>query len=323
MRSKFTLKKTILWALIIILGVFLYKRNNQELPVVAIASYGPHASLSSAISGIKEELKDQGLLDKVDLEISDVAFDSSIIRQMLTNLKSKNPKVFVTLTTPVSQAAKELLPKDVPVVFCCVTDPVKAGLLENDHECSNNITGSAERQDLSMFLKFAKQLLPNAKKVGMLYSSSESNDTALVQMMRDACEKEGMIIVTMPVESPQDVPLRVKSIVSEGVDFIYVGASGPIQPTIPAIAANASNIPIFNVEEDAVQKGIATASFGVRYKSVGRNAGKIVAKILKGEKQVSPIYPKESDHFGCINSKKAKEQGIEVPSTLTNVAIID
>jgi putative ABC transport system substrate-binding protein len=101
------------------------------------------------------------------------------------------------------------------------------------------------------------------------------------------------------------------------VDFIYVGTSGPIQPALPTVAAEAQKmgIPVFNVEDQAVKDGLALASFGVNYESVGRNAGKFVAKLLRGAsvRDLPPIFPKTENHRCFVNKKSAKKFGIRIP----------
>jgi putative ABC transport system substrate-binding protein len=102
------------------------------------------------------------------------------------------------------------------------------------------------------------------------------------------------------------------------VDFIYVGTSGPIQPTLPTIVAEARkmHIPVFNVDAQAVRDGLALASFGLDYEAVGRNAGKLAAAALHGQKisDLPPLYPTFADHHGVINKKLAEEFNINIPS---------
>jgi putative ABC transport system substrate-binding protein len=181
------------------------------------------------------------------------------------------------------------------------------------------ITGSSEMQDLNAFLKFAKSILPKAKRVGLLYATSESNDVALVNMMRINASALDMSVIAIAVEQARDVPTRMQEF-KDKVDLIYVGTSGPIQPTLPAIAAQARkmHIPVFNAEAQAVKDGLALASFGVDYTNVGRNAGKLAAMVLQGKKisNLTPLYPTAADHHGVINKKLAAEFGINIPSNI-------
>lgn len=317
-------KKVIIIVLIIVISIFaLHSYRSNTLPnlkVIAIANYGPHSSLTSTINGFKRQLEEDGYEEDLNIkfEIMDVGFDSSLIPQMLTSLQAKKPEVMLVMTTPVAQAAKAKI-KDTPLVFSAITDPVEAGLLRNRDNPEPNITGSSDMQDLTSLLKFAKSIIPQATRVGILYSTSEANDAALVKMMNSAAAELSMIVVAIPVEQARDVATRVLDF-KDKVDFIYVGTSGPIQPTLPTIAAEAKkmNIPVFNVEAQAVKDGLVLASHGVNYDAIGRNAGKLAVEILKGEKiqNLKPIYPTADDHIGIINEQIATDLNLQIPSNL-------
>ena len=115
-----------------------------------------------------------------------------------------------------------------------------------------------------------------------------------------------------PIDQTRDISMRIRKFQGK-VDLIYVGTSGSIQPALPIISAEARkmNIPIFNEDSQAVIDGLAMASFGVSYKRVGHNAGKLVAAILK-IKNVPPISPKKEDHQLLINKEIAKEFGVKI-----------
>jgi putative ABC transport system substrate-binding protein len=298
-------------------------KKTADLPVVAVANYGPHASLETSLKGVKAELADQGFMEgkNVKYEIADVGFDPALIPQMITKLRASEPKVMLVKTTPLAQFAKGKV-ADIPLVFCDITDPVAAGLLENEAHSRNNMTGSSDRGDLEAFLNFAKSVLPKAKTVGLLYSTSESNDAALVKMMKDAAKKTGLSLIAVPVDQSRDIPVRMQEFRGK-TDFIYVGTSGPIQPALPVIATEAQKmgIPVFNAEDQSVRDGLALASFGVNYESVGRNAGKLIAQLLKGVavKDLQPVFPKSDDHGCVVNKKLAEKFGINIPKSATVV----
>jgi putative ABC transport system substrate-binding protein len=316
----------ILSLLVFAIGVYKYPNHqSNNLPIIAIANYGPHSSLFDTIKGIKEELDEQGFIDdkNITYEISDVGFDSSLIPQMISKLKAKNPKIMVAMTTPVAQFAKHNI-KDVPLIFNVITDPVEAALLKEANSHENNTTCVSDKQNLDLMLKFAQKLLPNAKTVGVLYSTAEANDVALVKMLSQAASANNMSLVSVPVDQPRDVPIRMQMF-KDNVDFIYVGTSGPIQPTLPVIAAEADKmgIPVFNANEEAVEDGLVLASFGVNYIQIGRDTGKIIADMLRGNEILpAPIYPSIKEHQGFINKAKAASLGIAIPSN-DNITIIE
>ena len=281
--------------------------------------------MQETIEGLKAKLTQLGYVEDktIRYEITDVNFETSLVIQMLNKLKSNKPHIIVAISTPVAQAAKNTI-TDIPVVYADVTDPVEAGLVSNDP--NSNITGTSDKQDLSLMFKLAKQLLPSAKKVGVLYSTGEANDLSLVNMLVATSKELGLEVVAIPVEHTRDVVTRMK-LFKDKVDFIYTGSSGAIQASLPAIssAAQAMQLPLFNFNGEEVISHIALASYGVSHKQVGANAANIIDKLLKGEKigNIKPVYPTEEDHKAFISRKKADQLGLKIPTDLTNVIIVD
>ena len=323
--------KKILVSLIAIIAVVAtivtLKQEKNDLPLVAIANYGPHSSLNDAIAGFKKRMENQGFNENKNIhyEIVDVGFDPALIPQMISRLKNKNPAVMVVMTTPVAQFAKGAI-KDIPLIYSVITDPQQAGLLSDPEKSENNITGSSDRQKPELILEFAKTLMPKVKTVGLLYATAESNDHALVSMMKEAAQKMNMQILAVPVDQTRDIPSAMTQFAGKA-DFIYVGASGPIQPALPVIAAKAKkmNIPVFNLNKEAVEEGLVLASFGVDYEKVGANTAKLTAQILHGKpiNTLNPIYPSSQDHIGIISHRQAESFGITVPDNLKHISIVN
>ncbi|MDR3031087.1 MAG: ABC transporter substrate-binding protein [Holosporales bacterium] len=318
MQSKKLIISTITTAIVAIAIFFNF--NNQKAPLVAIANYGPHASLEASLAGLKKQLADEGFVENktVRYEIADVNFDHALIPQMISKLKGQKPKVMVVKSTPIAQFAKGKI-RDIPLVYNDITDPIAAELIKDKSRSSGNMTGASDMQDLKALLTFVKSILPYAKTIGLLYATCADNDTALVRMMNEAAEMMGMRVLSIPVDQTRDIPIRMQEFKGKA-DFIYVGVSGPIQPAIPTVFREAQKmeIPLINAHEQAVRDGLALASFGVDYEAVGRNAGKLVAKLLNGSdiKTIAPIYPRSQDHKGFINRKQAEYYKIKIPENV-------
>lgn len=301
------------------------KQNNSSIPLIAIANYGPHSSLQETIDGITTKLEELGYKEgsNIRYEITDVNFDTSLIIQMLTKLKSSKPNIVVAISTPVAQAAKNLI-KDIPVVFADVTDPQNAGLISTEQK--DNITGASDRQDLSIMIDFALKLIPHAKTIGTLYSSAEANDFAMVEMLKGAANNAGLQLIAIPIEHSRDAATRMKSF-KNSVDFIYTGSSGVVQSALPSIVSSAEsmNLPHFNFDNQEVKDHNALASFGVSHFQVGASAAQIIHKILQGIKpsNIAPTYPQPSDYAGFISKKRADKIGLHIPNDLTNITIVE
>ncbi|MDR1375562.1 MAG: ABC transporter substrate-binding protein [Holosporaceae bacterium] len=290
--------------------------EKQETYLVAIVNYGQIPPLLTTVDGIKKELTESGYTENKNIryEVADIAFDHTLIPQTVMNLKSHSPKVMVVISTPIAQFAKGKI-HNIPLVYAAITDPVDAKLVNSAKESVNNITGSSDMQSLSALLKFVQSILPQAKTIGMLYATSDCNDVALLKMMRREADAVGMSLLAIPVDQIRDIPVRIQELNGK-VDLIYVGASG-LQSALAVISGEAAkmNIPVFNIEEQSVRDGLALASFGVNYESVGRNAGKLVVKLLKGStvKDLPPLFPKIEDHKCFINKKLAEKFKIRIP----------
>ncbi len=311
---------------LLILGGVLIKSRSSSLPVVAIANYGPHSSLEESIDGIKEELKEQGFIEGKNIvyKIEDVGFNQALIPQMIAKLQSYNPKVMVVMTTPVAQFAKGA-EKNVPLIYTVITDPVEAKLIRNNDKADGNMTGVSDKQNIAAMIDFAKVIIPQAKAIGVLYSTSESNDLALVKMISQAAVKAGMEVELVPIDEVREIPVRMQ-VFKGKVDFIYVGTSGPIQPSLPAIVAEANKmeIPVINADKGAVYEQMVLASFGVNYRLIGMNTGKLVAEVLQGKNIVTllPSDPLKEEHHGFVSQKIAEEFKINIPQQ-GNVTVIE
>jgi putative ABC transport system substrate-binding protein len=298
----------------------------DKLPVIGIANYGPHSSLDETIKGFKAEMKKLGYFEgkNIEYEIQHINFDQTLMLQMLTKIQARNPCLVITLSTPVTQAAKHFF-KNTPIVFTAITDPVAVKLLSSKNQGDKNITGASDQQNLPAMLKFAKAILPKIKNLGLLYSLSDENDSALLKMMQTAATPEGIHLEAIPIDNPRDIPIRMQKFKNK-VDLIYVGVSGPIQPSLPSIIAQANKlqIPVINADSDAVTKHQALASFAVTYYQVGSNTARIANRILKGEQPqtIPPYYPSFQDHKAYISKKVLNKFHLKLPK-IKNVTIVE
>lgn len=327
----FSANKKLLFIVFIIFSLlgflfYLNKPSASHMKKIAIANWGPHTSLDDTIRGIKDGLKMAGYNDdELHFEITDVNFDPALIGQMLAKLKAHNPAVLVALATPVAQRAKAEI-KDIPVVFTDITDPIAAGLLDEEGKPEGNVTGVSDKQDLDAFIDFVMKVMPKAQRIGILFSTSEANDRALVKMMESAAAHHSMEVFAVPLDEARDIPIRMQQFRGK-VDLIYVGTSGPIQPSLPAIVSEADRmkIPVFNADAEQVKRHHAFGAFAVSYYQVGLNTSKVISAILEGSapSEIEPIYPSLETHIGIISKKKASELELIIPGHLPNTTIVE
>jgi putative ABC transport system substrate-binding protein len=289
---------------------------------VAIAQFGPHPQLDAVVTAFKAELAAEGYTegDKISFVESQANFDASLIPQMVTKLQGSSPKLMLTITTPVSQGAKQLLAgSNIPVIFAAVTDPVSAKLVPAWDKSDPMMTGASDLQDIEAILAFTRKLFPDAKRLALPYNPGEDNDLAALKLVKDNAGKYGFEVVELGIDNTNDIPIRIASLQGKA-DVMYLPASNLLQPAAPSIAAAAQQIklPIVNASADVVEKGLVPASFEVDYSKVGTNAGKLAAAFLGGRAiaELPPIKPTYEDHHALINEKVLTDLGYSVPPDL-------
>jgi putative ABC transport system substrate-binding protein len=289
---------------------------------IAIAQFGPHPQLDAVVTAFKKELAAEGYREgeQINFVESQANFDASLIPQMVTKLQGSSPKLMLTITTPVSQGAKQLLSgSNIPVIFAAVTDPVSAKLVPAWDKADPMMTGASDLQDIDAIITFTRKLFPEAKRLAIPYNPGEDNDLAAVRLVKESAPKHGFEVVELGIDNTNDIPIRIASLAGKA-DVMYLPASNLLQPAAPAVAAAAQSIklPIVNASADVVEKGIVPAAFEVDYSRVGTNAGKLAGAYLAGKAiaDLPPTRPSYEDHRALINEKALSNLGFSVPAEL-------
>lgn len=299
-----------------------------EAVKIAVANFGDHPQLNAVVDGFKAELAASGFKEGegAAYTLDHVNFDTTLIPQMLKKIEAEKPALILVITTPVAQMAKNTLSASgIPLVFAAVTDPVAAGLVPSWDAGAPDMSGASDMQDVAATLAFARKLLPEAKSLGVPHNPGEANDLAIVEVLKAEGPKQGFSIVPLGIDSANDIPQRVASLKGQA-DVIYVPGSNLIQPAIAAVASAAkeAQIPIVNTDDGPVKQGIVPASFAMSYEKVGHNAGKIAARILKGEKpaDIAPSKPTYEDHAAAISKKAAEAFGMAIPDSFKDCGCV-
>lgn len=291
---------------------------------IGIANFGEHTQLNAAVEGFKMALTEAGFVEGTDVVYTEshTNFDASLVPQVISRLQSEQPALIYTVTTPVSQIAKQALAgSGIPIVFSAVTDPVAANLVPSLEAGDTDMTGASDLQDVAAVMEFTRLLLPDATRLGVPYHPGEANDVAVIEKIKEAAPAAGFEIVEVGVDNVNDIQQRITSL-SGRADVIYVPSSNLIQPAVAAVAAAARQIgvPLVNSDDAAVREGIAPASFAVNFIQVGMNAGNIAVQILNGAEpqSIAPIVPAYEDHSPLISRSQLEALGIALPDALAD-----
>jgi len=295
---------------------------NAEPIHIGIAQWGRHPQLDAVNTNFRAELARQGFVEGKDVVYDwEVAnFDASILPQILNKLKSSSPKLIMTISTPVAQSAKQALRgSGIPIVFAAITDPIKAKLVTDWRHGADDMTGSSDQQNAPSIIEFTQKLIPGIKKLGMIYNPGEDNNLSVLERLKAAAKAKGIEVVEAGCDSAADIPIRVASLKGRA-EALFVPSGGMMQPAIPAISAAAGQIalPVINSSAVSARDGLVLAGYEVNYDEVGREAGAIAAKILKGAKtaDIPPVRVGKDDFKVVVSAKQLKKLGMTLAPAL-------
>jgi putative ABC transport system substrate-binding protein len=295
--------------------------------LIAIANFGEHPALRAAVNGFKAEVVRQGFVEGRDIAFDDqhINFDRTLIPQLLTNAAAKKPALIVAVTTPVAQSSiRVVTDKSIPIVFMSVVDPVVAKIVPSWERGSETHTGATLYPDFDASLAFVRQLLPNAKRLGIPYNPGEDNDISNMKEMRAAAPKHGFAIAEVGIDSPNDIAQRLQSLQGK-VDAVFVIQSNILQTSLPVIAAATQRmgLPAINTLDTPVRQHQFLAAHALSYERMGANAGRIAARVLKGEKPsaIAPHRPGPQDYAIVISRKQLAQWKMEVPAAFAKNVI--
>jgi len=306
-----------LFFLVSLLPVFLMQHvYAAPQPVVALTEIVEHPSLAEAKRGILDELKAHGYDAGKNIKIIEENAQGNIASASLIAKKfaAMKPDAIVTISTPSTQAVISAVKgMQIPVVFASVTDPVAAGIVTSLTEPHPNITGAIDFPPLTEEIVLIKQLIPHLKVLGILYNPGESNSVKTVNMLK---EKIGNTfeIRTFTVNNSNQVGQAFLSIVGK-VDALYVPSDNVIFSALPTLVklSRLHGLPVFSSDPDSVKNGLL-ACVGYTQYAVGRTAGKLLVKVIKGERLLTIEKPKQFDTV--INQTTAESIHLSLPQNI-------
>lgn len=297
---------------------------SQEHFTIGIGQFAVHGSLDNCREGFIKGLAEEGLVEGKNLTIlyENANADGGTTSQIVNNFVSKKADLICAIATPMAQSAYSASKKaNIPVVYTAVTNPVMAELAKEDGKPVGEITGTSDKLPVTEQLQMIREILPDAKKIGIMYSTSEVNSLSTIEEYKSAAPKFGFEIVESGVSSTADIPLAADQLVQK-VDCINNLTDNTVVSSLQVIidAATKKGIPVFGSEVEQVKAG-CLASEGLDYIELGKQTGQMAAKILKGETKASEMnfeLIKGASFYG--NRAVAEKLGITLPNSLVDSA---
>ncbi len=287
----------------------------KGLQVVAIATLVSHPALDSLQDNLKQELARQGFREgeNIRFESRNASGQIQLVAGIANDLANAKPDVAVAITTPMAQAMAKVVRG--PFVFAAVTDPVGAGIVKSLDAGDPLVTGATDAWPYNDQLKLIREIAPRAKRVLVIFNPGEAASQFGMKEIRRFAPALGLELVEGPVSNAAEVHAVAQSL-SANADAIFLSSDSTAISGVAGAAKVAikRKIPLFVGDSGTVQKGgIAAASIG--YDKLGIEAGKLVARTLRGERGIKVVSPDGSSDI-VVNTKAAELMGVEIPASV-------
>jgi putative tryptophan/tyrosine transport system substrate-binding protein len=293
-------------------------------PLIALIRAADWMGTDWGEDAIKVGLRESGLEpDQYELKISSAQGDLATLPSLIDAALDDKAKVIVALQDATLQAAVQRA-KSVPIIFNLLSDPFAAGAGTSDSNHLPNVTGvySPGFGDPEQVrrVELIRRVVPKARRVGILFSPDEKLSVTFKDRMTKAAQQAGREVSAAPVGNVSEVGDATRSLCSKKVQAIefygnvaHAGFASLIK------AANECKVPVFSPAPFEVLQG-AVASFFPDFQEGGVEAGKMVARVLRGENPASiPFHRLETTKL-IVNPGVAGKAGISLPADVVKQA---
>ena len=290
---------------------------------IGVIQYAEHPALDKAYEGFLEGLKENGYTydENVIVDFKLAQQDQSNCKTISNTFVNDGVDLIYAIATPAAQAAANET-KDIPVVISAVTDAKNAGLVKDNEKPGTNVTGVSDLTPVKSQLELLTQLLPDAKKVAIMYCNAEDNSIFQANIAKEEGKKLGLEMSEATVTDSNQIQQVVESLIGK-VDAIYIPTDNLLAEGMTSVAqvANVNNLPCIVGERGFVTNG-GLATYGLDYFELGKIAGKQAAQILDGaDPSTMPIEYLATEKCSLtINTTAAKQLNITIPDELLEKA---
>lgn len=244
---------------------------------IGVIQYVQHDALDASNEGFFAALDDAGIKYEVDQQ--NASGDQTACQTISEKLVNDQNDLILAIATPAAQAVVGVT-DEIPVLVTAVTDPAESGLVASNDAPGGNVSGTSDLTPVKEQIELLTQLIPDAKKVGILYCSAESNSKIQGEMAVEACEAAGLEAEIFTVASSNEIQQVVESMVGK-VDCIYAPTDNVIAAGMATVGmvATENNLPVICGESGMVSEG-GLATYGIDYYQLGYMTGEMAVDIL-------------------------------------------
>ena len=281
-------------------------------------------SQTHAIKGLSEELKRLGYQERKNLFIDtrNVKGNRAALQAAASELLKQKINLLFTTGTSATRSAIAAT-KDIPIVFVHPSDPIASGIIKSPTEPTKNLTGVAAyaAHTTAKRLELFKEIIPDLKKIVVFFDANNIFSRDNLKLAEGAAKKLDLQVNPYGIKSTDELKTTVASLRRENGAGIFQIADDLFESEADFLfeTARQKKLPtMFNEESWAIDG--ALAAYGPNYLEMGRQAGRLVDRIIKGEKPESLPVERASKFDLTLNYRTATFIGIRFPEELLKKA---
>lgn len=288
---------------------------------IGITQIEEHPALDAARQGFIDGLAKAGYVHGKNINIEYQCAQGEIANAQLIaeSFVSRKVDLILAISTPSAQLAYQAT-RDIPILITAVTDPVHEGLAKSWAKSGTNVTGTSDSAPMDKHLDLLTQLVPEAKRVGVIYNTSEANSQIQVDKLLELAHLHDLDIVPAGVTDIKDIQVVLEALLPK-VDVLYTPTDNLVVSAMGLVAevATAHGKPIIGSEESQVIAG-ALATQGIDYYQLGLATAVMAVKVLEGAEPAEIGIETLQETRLFINSAAVKALGIKIPAELARQA---
>ncbi|MFI3224977.1 ABC transporter substrate-binding protein [Streptococcus suis] len=287
------------------------EQASSDVVKVGVLQYMEHESLTAAREGFVAELEANGYKEgeKLVLDYQNAQGDQANLQTISEQLVGGNDLV-LAIATPSAQSLATVS-TETPIVFTAVTDPLSADLVESIEKPGGLLTGTSDQAPIDKQVELLGQAVPDAKTVGILYTTSERNSEVQVEQAKELLEKAGYKVVVKGITSSNEVQDATTSLMKD-VDALFIPTDNTVASTMTMIGELSveHKVPVIGGSTDMVDEG-GLLTYGTNYEALGRQTAKMAIKIIEGANvsETAVEYPETVSLH--VNEEMAQKLGID------------
>lgn len=286
---------------------------------VGILQLVQHDALDAATQGFKDALTEE-LGDAVTFDEQNASGETATCATIANQFVTEGVDLILANATASLQASAAAT-SDIPILGTAVTDYATALDIDDwTGTVGGNISGTSDLAPLDQQAALFTELLPDAKKIGLLYCSAEPNSKYQADVITEYLEDAGFEVSEYPFADSNDIQSVTTTACNE-VDAIYIPTDNTAANNTELInnVAEPAGVPIIAGEE-GICSGCGIATLSISYYDLGYKTGEMAAKILTGEEDISTmaVESAEATTKEYVQSR-ADKLGVEIPDDYTAI----